>query len=386
MRDRFRREAEILGSLKHPHILPVYPSQEVNGLPCIVMKFVPGGDLRQMLRRTLDAATVLTLFRHACGGVNAAHEKGIFHRDLKPANLLVEIREGGPHLYVADFGIAIGRNHSTRYTAHGKLVGSDGYIPPEFFLGEPPSRQADVFSLGCCLQDLIGIHDLDPAIHAVIAKATDRSPMKRHRDAIALYEDAVEAFGAPGGRTFPPRPSSHDPDETRIDSVLPGGDFPVITPHADGAADRALAQAGLAESVSKAFLVRARSRPKDLTAILGCSDPNRIEASDRSRLARALADQFDLQSVEVIVLPDGDDLVGIARAYLEANFAAQALERDFDAVDASWQADVLELELAPRIDRLCDNHLIAPLAVFLGAQKVRLKPGFDRRRPQIEQL
>ncbi|HET8956392.1 MAG TPA: serine/threonine-protein kinase [Solirubrobacterales bacterium] len=371
-RARLNREAEVLMSLRHPNVLPVYGTDEVDGLPCIVMYYVPDGDLRDHLDRTLDAATVLSLFRQACAGVHRVHKDGIYHRDLKPMNLLIERKPAGLHLYVADFGVAIGSGrHETRYTAHGFAVGTEKFIPPEARDGALASARGDVYSLGRCLEAMVGIHNCEGPIKSVIDRALEDDPEKRQADAIELYEEAAEALGPLGDRPLPPSPP-RDPEETRADTAATAVLPPTEAPRT-AVVDRAMEAVGLSGLAVGSCLARPRSQPRQLTAVISTGDTVLVQAS-RARLADWLASELDADRVEVVVLPDSDEPERLVRTYLGARFADHALPRDFDALRARRCGSQLEIDLAPRLDRLCNEEALAPLALFMGARKVRLNP------------
>jgi serine/threonine protein kinase len=372
IRARLEREAEVLMGLRHPNILPVYGPDEVDGLPCIVMHYVPDGDLRDHLDRTLDAATVLSLFRQACAGVHKVHEAKIYHRDLKPMNLLIERKAGGLHLYVADFSVAIGTGqHATRHTAHGYAVGTDGFIPPESGNGALAGARGDVYSLGRCLQMMVGIHNCEGPIRTVITRATAVFPEERQADVIELYEEAADALTPLGDKPLPPSPR-RDPEETRIDTEATAALPPTRGPRT-AVVERAMEAVGLNGLAVSSCLARPRSRPGLLTAVIGTGETALVQAS-RLRLAEWLASEVDADRVEVVVLPDSDDPQTLVRAYLGSLFADHALPRDFDLLQVRRRGSGLEINLAPRLDRLCNEETLAPLALFLGAKKVQLKP------------
>ena len=106
-RARFRRESQIVARLQHPSIVTVFDYGTLaDGAAYLVMEFVPGEDLRHMLKREgrLTTARMAALLSGICGGVECAHKSGIFHRDLKPENILLPESGTGPK--VVDFGVA----------------------------------------------------------------------------------------------------------------------------------------------------------------------------------------------------------------------------------------------------------------------------------------
>ena len=158
-RARFLREARIASKLHHPNLVQTYDITEIDGLPCIVMELVTGG--------TLDGGS---LTRAAAGEVAAglahAHDRGVVHRDLKPANLL---RSGGGQVKIADFGIARAVEE-TMVTQIGTVLGTMRYLSPEQAEGRVVGTEADVYSLGVVLDELL--ED---------ATAEDRSLIERMR-------------------------------------------------------------------------------------------------------------------------------------------------------------------------------------------------------------
>src|ERR1700674_3236233 len=104
-RERFTREARTLAALNHPNIVNIYDTGEFEDSPFIVMEYVRGETLEEMIRRraTLSVSQKLKLMMELCAGLAQAHEVGIIHRDIKPANLMVDLQG---RLKILDFGIA----------------------------------------------------------------------------------------------------------------------------------------------------------------------------------------------------------------------------------------------------------------------------------------
>jgi GAF domain-containing protein/predicted Ser/Thr protein kinase len=151
-RERFRRESQIVARLQHPSVVTVFDYGTLaDGAAFLVMEFVPGEDLRQLLKRErrLSAARVSELLAGIAGGVDSAHKAGIYHRDLKPENILLPESGTGPK--VVDFGVAKLNTAATSggtLTGAGTIVGTPAYMAPEQLRGETVDGRADVFSLG----------------------------------------------------------------------------------------------------------------------------------------------------------------------------------------------------------------------------------------------
>jgi serine/threonine protein kinase len=153
LRKRFVREARLAARLSHPNVVHVYDAGETDGRPFIVMEYVPGETLADVLqrRRKLPAAEAAALARQAALGLQHAHDAGLVHRDIKPQNLL--LRADGV-LKIADFGIARAAE-SSRLTQLGTILGTASYIAPEQALGDDVGHRADIYSLGAVLYQLL---------------------------------------------------------------------------------------------------------------------------------------------------------------------------------------------------------------------------------------
>ena len=160
-RERFIRESRSAAAIDHPHIVPIYDAGEENGILYLVMRYVDGADVAQLLERQngpLEPAMALDVVEQIAGALDAAHRRGLVHRDVKPANILIEQHTGpSPHTYLTDFGLTKAATAST-LTRAGQFVGTLLYIAPEQIEGQVVSGASDQYSLACVLwETLVGL-------------------------------------------------------------------------------------------------------------------------------------------------------------------------------------------------------------------------------------
>ena len=153
-RVRFQRESEILHSLDHPNIVRLLANFDHNGRSYIVMEYVPGGSLRQLLQSEtgLTLPQTLRLGLELADALSRAHHLGVIHRDIKPGNVLLAA-DGTPRL--TDFGIAYLESGGARLTQTGMLVGSPAYMSPEAIQGDKIDARSDIWSLGVLLYETL---------------------------------------------------------------------------------------------------------------------------------------------------------------------------------------------------------------------------------------
>ncbi|MDX2936025.1 serine/threonine-protein kinase [Streptomyces ipomoeae] len=177
---RARAEARHAAVLRdHPNVATVHDVLEYDGLPWIVMEYVPGAlDLKALVTRrgALAPAECARIGLAVLDALTAGHDRGIMHRDVKPANiLLAPDRTGTPYARVllTDYGISVQpHTQETRYTRTHVLIGTAGYLAPERAQGGPPTPESDLFSLGCTLYYAVegyGPFDRDSEIEALTA-------------------------------------------------------------------------------------------------------------------------------------------------------------------------------------------------------------------------
>ena len=152
----FFSEADSAGSLKHPHIVTVYDSGEVDGQHYFSMAFIEGKSLDEILEpgETLDPRRAAGFIRTTAKAIEYAHSMGVLHRDLKPGNILIDEKDQ-PH--VADFGIASRQADDSTRAVKGDQVGTPSYMPPEQAQGQADliGPASDVYSLGATLYFLL---------------------------------------------------------------------------------------------------------------------------------------------------------------------------------------------------------------------------------------
>jgi len=225
-RERFLRESQLAASLDHPNIVPIYDADEADGVLYIAMRYVEGGDLRDLLRDAapLEPLRALRLLSQAAAGLDAAHRRGLVHRDVKPGNLLLGEDE---HLYVSDFGLTKQASSQSGLTATGQLVGTVDYVAPEQIRGEQVDGRTDVYSLACVLYEclagakpfekdtevaIIWAHMQDPppslserrpelphGLDQVLAQGMAKDPGQRHATCRDLVDAARGELGLSSG-------------------------------------------------------------------------------------------------------------------------------------------------------------------------------------------
>jgi streptogramin lyase/predicted Ser/Thr protein kinase len=152
-RERFLRESVLLASLDHANVIPIYDAGEADGRLFIVMRYVEGGDLSDLLRAgPLDPKLAWDLCSQVAAALDAAHERGLIHRDVKPSNVLLD---GRRHVYLADFGLTRHIAGEGGSSLEARSLGTIDYIAPEQIRGEEIDGRADLYSLGCLLHECL---------------------------------------------------------------------------------------------------------------------------------------------------------------------------------------------------------------------------------------
>jgi len=231
---RFQREARAMGRLQHPNVVAIYDIGSADPgsgeeMPYLVMELIRGRGLDQIiLEGPLPAVRAAGIAAQVGKALGAAHRAGVVHRDLKPSNIVVS-DEG--HAKVLDFGLArlvqaVGHSSEATLTAPGMVLGSCPYMAPEQAVGGNVGAQADIFSFGAVLYEMVSglraftgstpikvlqsvikcqyppLSESAPAVPsalaAIIERCMEKDPGRRYPDADALVRD-LEAFAGSSG-------------------------------------------------------------------------------------------------------------------------------------------------------------------------------------------
>lgn len=260
---RFTREAEALRQLNHPNIVRMLATFEHQSRHAIVMEYVPGGTLRQLMERegVLPLSTILDVALELADALVRAHHLDILHRDIKPENVLLS-ESGAPRL--TDFGVALLEADDVRLTQTGATPGSPAYMSPEALRGQRLDKRSDIWSFGVLLfemiagrrpfvgeattavmikilqepaPDLLALRSQCPAqlaqlVDAMLVKARERRPGSMRLVASVL--EAIRAGEAPPGVSKPqhsmPEKDDEPGDMPSTGMPVPAGATSVQTP------------------------------------------------------------------------------------------------------------------------------------------------------------
>jgi formylglycine-generating enzyme required for sulfatase activity len=219
---RFKREAQIAASLEHPHILPIIDFGDGDGTLFLVMRYVNGGTLHDLIERgPLPPAIALRYLTEIGEALDYAHARRIVHRDVKPKNVLLD-EQGNP--FLADFGLARLMEDGGLTKSGLEMIGTPHYMSPEQARGHPVDGRSDLYSLGVVLYQMltgcmpftgesaVGIvmqhigtpvppasqtcPGLPPSLDPVLARAMAKDPAERYQSARDLIEAVAGALGA----------------------------------------------------------------------------------------------------------------------------------------------------------------------------------------------
>jgi len=247
---RFRREAQVVMRLRHPHIVPLEDTGEIDGYAFLAMPPFPSGSLAHRLARgPLSPDEARRVIAQTASALLFAHDRGIVHRDVKPSNILLD--ESG-NAYLSDFGLAHVHDASVSLTGSG-MVGTPAYVAPEQVRGDPVDGRTDQYALGILLYQIVTgrlpfegdtplavlvkqAHEPLPsprranpnvpqAVESVIAKATAKDPADR----FASVSDLNRSFQEALDHTLDP--VRHPASTLRFQPVLPAASRDTPTEH-----------------------------------------------------------------------------------------------------------------------------------------------------------
>ena len=244
---RFEREAQAATALAHPNIVEIYDVGDYKGHHYIVMEFVPGRTLKQVIRARgpLLKEEAVDIMKQLTSAVSEAHSKGIIHRDIKPQNVIVKA-DGS--VKILDFGIATAKG-SMQLTQANNVMGSVHYLAPELAKGEQASAQSDIYALGIVLYEMLAgdvpfkadqavqvalRHMRDPmpslreanptvpqSIENIVIRATAKDPNKRYRSCREMWQDLSTCLKAERANEpklvieTPPQPKKETPAQNK---------------------------------------------------------------------------------------------------------------------------------------------------------------------------
>ena len=211
---RFEREAQIVAKLEHPHIVPLYDYWREPDAAYLVMRFLRGGSVEDLLRSgPLDPERASSILDQVAAALSAAHRQGIVHRDVKPGNVLLD--EVG-NAYLTDFGVALEAGSPER--SSGTMIrGTPGYLSPEQVRLDPASPRSDIYALGIVAYEMLtgaapfpessltalldhhlrdaipSVREVRPDLPAALDRAIGRATAKDAKD---RFSDALELAAA----------------------------------------------------------------------------------------------------------------------------------------------------------------------------------------------
>lgn len=239
---RFKREALSVSNLSHPNIVEVYDVGEEDGNYYIVMEYIEGKTLKQLLQKrgALTLPEVIDIMSQLTDGLSHAHEAYIIHRDIKPQNIMIE--DNGL-VKITDFGIAMALN-STQLTQTNSVMGSVHYLPPEQANGKGSTIKSDIYSLGILMYELLAgsvpfkgdtaveialkhmkekmpsIRKQNPTIpqsvENIVLKATAKNPKNRYDSVREMYNDLQTAMEKDNEKRLVYEYPENDLEETKV--------------------------------------------------------------------------------------------------------------------------------------------------------------------------
>ncbi len=219
--ERFRREAVAVAQLTHPNVVAIYDTVDEGGRQAVVMQYVPGRSLRQLLddERKLSPERTIQIGAAVAAALGAAHDAGLVHRDVKPGNILIT-PEG--RVLLTDFGIAKAVSGEGDLTSDNVMMGTAKYLSPEQVRGRRLDGRADLYSLGLvlyeCLAGRVPFQADTDAATALARLQRDPTPLLRLRP--TLPAGLVELIHRLLARNPDDRPASSPAVQATLERIL----------------------------------------------------------------------------------------------------------------------------------------------------------------------
>ena len=363
--ERFRREARAAASLNHHNIVSVYDFGGDEDSWFIVMEYVEGLTLRDIIRQNgpMDPARAAELASEVAAALAAAHAQGIVHRDVKPANVLIAADTGT--VKVADFGIARAANVRQGLTMPGTVLGTASYLSPEQAQGAEVDHRSDIYSLGMVLWEMLtgkapftgdspvaiayqqlsqtapppSTHNprVPPALDAVVMKAMSKDPAARQASAEELRSDLLDIDRAVG-----------DPDATAA----------IVSP-VTAVGDSTTVMAGSSTSV-----LPPAAQERYVERVPAGPVPADVYRRRRAAVIGALA-LLALVVIAILVLSSGDDDRGTVAVPSVVGLSVADATRSLD--DAGLKAQVTERDSPLAANQVADQDPDAGVMISRGA-------------------
>lgn len=402
--ERFRREAAVLRRLNHPNIVRVFDTIEEGNTHYIVMEYISGGSLRDLLRKegALSYERAISIALDLADALTRTHRLEIIHRDLKPANILIA-EDGSPRL--TDFGVARAADGETMITQAGMVIGTIAYISPEVAAGQPYNVRSDIWSFGLILYEMLAgqhpfIDETSPAtmLHAIMSRPIPDIHLHREDIPPTLYAlllhmlardpveriDSTRRIGAELERILN---ALRDGDSGVVSSPPPRSRFGTPTPNSaiTPVPNQPLPDANLMStpSTSQEFqVVDFRSVPRAATTAPRMfisyrrEDSGEVAGQVYNGLAALVGDDRIVRDVDriadrtiarYVLAKDVVDSVDVMLVLVNANWAGRSRSENFTrAIDNPKDAVRMQIEAGLRRDHilvipvLIDNAALPP--------------------------
>ncbi|UPO77936.1 PASTA domain-containing protein [Arthrobacter sp. Helios] len=368
--DRFEREAKSAARLSHPHVVGVLDQGIEESLAYLVMEYVPGHTLRDVLneRTRLTPRLALAMMDAVVDGLAAAHEAGLVHRDVKPENVLLA---SSGAIKIADFGLA---RAVTTSTNTGTLVGTVAYLAPELVTGDGADERSDIYSAGIMLYEMltgsqpftgeVPIQVAFAHVHSTVPAPSAACPgLAQDLDELVQWCTAQDPEERPvDGRALlgELRHIRTSLTDEQLDFHAPGTPAPG---HPAGNPTQAALPSQQDGATARTAVVRPGA-PAGATEVIGRAEPHATEVIQRADNAtsvmpglRAQADEQDYD--------DGDEDEGGGYPVVSARAGRRQARRDFKAQQKQSSRDAQRPEVSLRSGSPRRRGVLVGLLLFL---------------------